>query len=160
MKVKLLVPAGELNKIVPKELTGEAEMNAARLATFSVLAVMKQRIFNDQGSTNADGNKLGKYSEGYLKTRAKKQHRTNGNINLVFSGETSRDFTLGIDEDGDAAIGFLQDPNGNKKNPNAAQKAAYLEDANGLDYGDIFEANDAEIDLWVDIFEDELFKSI
>lgn len=160
MKISLAVDPNQIDNIVPPELTGQAQKEAAQLATTSLLAVMKTRIFNDQGSTDASGNKLGKYNSSYLLTREKKENRTNGNINLVFTGETSREFTLGVNNNGDFSIGFVHDPNGQKNNPNASQKAEYLEAPDGLNYGDIFLASDEEIDLWMDIFEEELFDRI
>lgn len=160
MKISLAVDLNQLDNIVPLELTGQAQNHAAQLATTSLLAVMKTRIFNDSGSVDASGNKLGKYSNSYLLTREKKENRNNSNVNLVFTGETSREFTLGVNDNGDFSIGFVQDPNGQKKNPNASQKAEYLEDPEGLNYGDIFLSSDEEVDLWMDVFEDELFNSI
>lgn len=160
MKISLAINKEQLNNIVPIELKGRSQKEAARIATTSLLAIMKKRIFNDQGSVNASGTKLGEYSDSYLITREKKERRTNKNINLVFSGETSRELTLGVNEDENFSIGFIHEANGQKKNPNAAQKAEYLEDPEGLNYGDILLASDEEVDLWMEIFEHELFERI
>jgi hypothetical protein len=129
---------------------------AQRIAGLDTLVAVKTRIFNDNGGKGSEGKSFGTYNSKYKEFRAKKENRTNSEINLMFTGDLEAQFKLGVNN-GDYCLGFEAEPNGEKSNyPNASQKAEFMEKR----FGDIFEANDSEIQLFTDTFMYELDKQL
>jgi hypothetical protein len=125
---------------------------AQRTAGLSMLAKVKERVFNDGGGKNSESESFGSYNAKYKEVRAKKESRTNSNINLVFTGDLEAQFKFGVNN-GDYCLGFEAEPNGEKaKIPNAPQKSEFLEKK----YGKIFELTNSEEDLFNEIFLFEL----
>jgi hypothetical protein len=141
-----------MGEMLGSSIFGNYIDKAQRAAGLSMLAKVKERVFNMGGGKNSVNESFGSYNAKYKEVRAKKESRTNSNINLVYTGDLERDFKLGVNN-GDYCLGFEAEPNG-KENPNAAQKSEFLEDK----YGKIFELTTSESDLFNEIFLFELDK--
>jgi hypothetical protein len=129
---------------------------AQRIAGLSMLVKVKERVFNDGGGKSSKGQFFGAYNTKYKEIRAKKENRSNSNINLMFTGDLESQFKLGVNN-GDYCLGFEAEANGSKsKNPNAAQKTEFMEDR----FGDIFQLTDSESNEFSDIFFYELDKQL
>jgi hypothetical protein len=121
MKVKVTVSKKLNLSIFDKQLVDKA----TRIATSTVYAVQKQRIFEGKDINNSN---FGNYKNlSYLKYRAKKFNRNNSNINFTLSGEMSNEYIWGVNRKGKYSFGYQQRPNGNKQTPNGSQKAEYQE---------------------------------
>lgn len=127
---------------------------AQRIAGLDTLVAVKTRVFNNGGGKNSEGQSFGTYNTKYKEVRAKKESRTNSNINLMFTGDLEAQFKFGVNK-GDYCLGFEAEPNGTK-NPNASQKSEYLEER----YGDIFQLTEQESQLFTDTFLYELDKQL
>lgn len=138
---------GPLQRIV-QMASQEALDRAAREALTTVLAVQKQRIFTKSGGKNSAGVTFGKYNAKYEKRRQKKFKRSNRNINLVASSEMLTSYTLGPTKEG-WALGFQAKANGVSGNPNAAQKAEYMEER----FGNIFQMNSKEKKIFIETYK-------
>jgi len=149
----------QINSTLMGEMLGSSVLGnyidkAQRTAGLTMLVKVKERVFNNGGGKNSEGQSFGAYNSKYKEVRAKKESRTNANINLVFTGDLERDFKLGVNN-GDYCLGFEAEPNGGK-NPNASQKSEWLEER----YGDIFQLTDSESDLFTNVFLFELDKQL
>jgi len=127
---------------------------AQRIAGVSIFEKVQTRVFNNGGGKNSKGQSFGTYNKKYKEVRAKKENRTNSEINLVFTGDLQRDFKFGVNN-GDYCLGFEAEPNG-KNNPNASQKSEWLEER----YGDIFELTTSESNEYTETFLFELDKQL
>lgn len=67
---------------------------AAREVVLTVHEKVAERIFRQSGTRDINGAKIGRYSEGYRRTRRKKGLINTQNINLTFTGQMREDFTL------------------------------------------------------------------
>jgi len=129
---------------------------AQRIAGLTMLVKVKERVFNNGGGKNSKGEPFGTYNAKYKEVRAKKESRTNSEINLVFTGDLEAQFKFGVNN-GDYCLGFEAEANGEKaKIPNAPQKSEFLEKK----YGKMFELTNAEEDLFNTIFLTELDKQL
>jgi hypothetical protein len=124
MKVNVTVSNKIDISIFDKQLVDKA----TRIATSTIYAVQKQRIFGLNGGKDANNSNFGSYKNlSYLKYRAKKFNRNNSNINFTLSGEMSNEYIWGVNKKGNYSFGYQQKPNGNKQTPNGSQKAEYQE---------------------------------
>jgi hypothetical protein len=60
----------------------------------TVHAKVAERIFRQSGTSDINGARIGKYSQGYRRLRAKKGKINTQNINLTFTGQMKEDFTV------------------------------------------------------------------
>ena len=128
---------------------------AMRIASLSMLSIVKERVFSNAGGKNSEGKSFGTYNSKYKKYREIKERRTNSQINLMFTGDTEIQFKFGINN-GRYCLGFDALPNNDKKNPNASQKVEYMEGR----FGDIFSLTTEESNQFTEIFLYELDKLI
>jgi hypothetical protein len=128
---------------------------AIRIASLSMLSIVKQRVFNNAGGKNSQSKSFGTYNTKYKKVRELKERRTNSQINLMFTGDTEIQFKFGINN-GKYCLGFDALPNGDSKNPNASQKTEYMEGR----FGDIFALTQEESNQFTAIFLFELDRLI
>lgn len=150
-----------LNSTLMGEMLGSTVLGtyidkAQRIAGISMLVKVKTRVFNDGGGKDSQGKPFGTYSKKYKEYRDKKTTRTNSEINLMFTGDLDLQFKLGVNN-GDYCLGFEAEANGAKsKNPNASQKAEFMEDR----FGDIFQLTSEESNEFTEIFLYELDKQL
>ena len=150
-----------LNSTLMGEMLGSSILGtyidkAQRIAGFSMLVKVKERVFNDVGGKGSKSQSFGTYNPKYKEIRAKKENRSNSNINLMFTGDLEAQFKLGVNN-GDYCLGFEAEANGAKaKIPNAAQKTEFMEDR----FGDIFQLTDSESNDFTEIFLYELDKQL
>jgi hypothetical protein len=124
---------------------------ALRIASFSMLAVSHDRIFTN--GLNAKGTSFGNYNKEYQRQRLKKYNRANTKINLIATGELERGWIVGVVGTG-FGLGFQQTKNNSSKNPNAPQKAAYMDDL----FKDVFMLSKGEIRRFNKVFNYEYGK--
>ena len=143
-----------MGEMLGSSILGTYIDKAQRSAGLSMLVKVKERVFNDAGGKNSKGQSFGTYNPKYKEIRAKKENRSNSNINLMLTGDLEAQFKFGVNN-GDYCLGFEAEPNGTK-NPNASQKSEYLEER----YGDIFQMTSDESDEFTEIFLYELDKQL
>ena len=143
-----------MGEMLGSSILGTYIDKAQRSAGLSMLVKVKERVFNDAGGKSSKGQSFGTYNSKYKEVRAKKESRTNSNINLMFTGDLEAQFKFGV-SNGEYCLGFEAEPNGTK-NPNASQKSEYLEER----YGDIFQMTSDESDEFTEIFLYELDKQL
>lgn len=115
-----------------------------RMALSSTLAVQKDRIFSK--GQNESGGRIGTYSKVYGEYKSKKG-KNPGYVNFRDTDQMMGDYGVVIQGD-QYALGF--------QNPTNAAKAGFLSDR----YGDVFHANDNEVDVSLNVLVDELNKSL
>lgn len=151
----------QLNSTLMGEMLGSSILGtyidkAQRIAGLSMLVKVKERVFNDGGGKNSESEPFGTYNSKYKEVRAKKESRTNSQINLMFTGDLEAQFKFGVNK-GDYCLGFEVEPNGEKaKIPNAPQKAEFMEKK----YGKMFELTQSEEGEFTEIFLYELDKQL
>lgn len=167
-----------LNSTLMGEMLGSSILGtyidkAQRSAGISMLVKVKERVFNESGGKNSEGDDFGQYDAQYLRARlglvkhrigprkltplmGNEGKRTNTNINLMLTGDLEAQFKFGV-SNGDYCLGFEAGPNGAKaKIPNAAQKAEFMEKL----FDDIFQLTDSESNEFTEIFLYELDKQL
>ena len=76
-------------------------------------AHMQARIFNE--GRNSQGNRIGEYSEGYQRTRRKKNYPTSNKVILQATGPLLNDYSLIQVSNAEYGIGFKNSQNGLKR---------------------------------------------
>jgi hypothetical protein len=145
-----------MGEMLGSSILGTYIDKAQRSAGLSMLVKVKERVFNDAGGKNSKGQSFGTYNPKYKEIRAKKENRSNSNINLMLTGDLEAQFKFGVNNI-DYCLGFEAEANGAKsKIPNGAQKSEFMEDR----FGDIFQLTDSEADEFTEIFLYELDKQL
>lgn len=162
-----------MGEMLGSSILGTYIDKAQRSAGLSMLVKVKERVFNDGGGKNSNGDEFGLYDPQYLRARlglvkhrigprkltsmmGNEGKRTNKNINLMLTGDLEAQFKFGV-SNGEYCLGFEADPNGAKsKIPNAAQKAEFMEKL----FDDIFQMTSDEADEFTEIFLYELDKHL
>ncbi len=134
----------KINRLIKKDL---ALKTAAQVTTQQMAA----RIFPNAGSKDKNNRQLGVYTPGYMKQR-KKVNRSNKKINLQFTGQMAKDWSLLILKKGNKTIygsGFKNDKN--------AEKADWVEGTYGTT---IFEPTKKEIQIFNKVYKRKLSETL
>lgn len=132
-------PAADLRRLVSSRTVEEAVLT-------SLLGRVSDRIFT-QGK-DAKNTRIGTYSEGYQKTRAKKGIVGGSNVILQFTQQMRNDFSV-IVENANFGLGFTNSHN--------ADKSRWVESTYGKE---IFALTNEEQKLMVKLWEQEIQKRL
>ena len=103
-----------------------------RTITQGLYGQMSLRIFDEEGTTLANGSVIGAYNPKYYKRRVKELGRTNRNVNLMATDQMHSAFNWSALSDGSYGIGFA--------NKLASDKSKWNEER----FGDIFSLTASE----------------
>jgi hypothetical protein len=135
----------DLLKIVERVNKAIRSDKSKRTALTTTLAINKQRIFVN--GLDANGSKIGTYSKKYGEYKSK-LGRNPGYVNLTNTGQMFADYGLIVNGD-TYGFGFQNDFNFNK--------SQWAQDKYEKE---IFELSDKELDVFVDVYLEELNKEM
>lgn len=139
-----MVAANKLKGLI-KKLDILAKTDKIERRVFqTMLGVTSERIFSK--GLDANNSEIGKYSKGYIKTRAKNNLGTSSKVILQFKGTMVNDFSLIVDGN-TYGLGF--------KNTLNADKSRWVEDTYDKE---IFKHTQEEEQLVNDLFVQEVKK--
>lgn len=133
----------ELLKIADRIDKAIRSDKSKRTALTTTLAIHKQRIFVN--GLDSNGSKIGTYSKKYGEYKSK-LGRNPGYVNLVNTGQMQSDYGLIVNGD-TYGFGFQNTENSNK--------SEWVQETYKKE---IFELSDSELDIYMDVYLDELNK--
>lgn len=135
----------DLLKIVDRVNKAIRSDKSKRIALTTTLAINKQRIFVN--GLDANGAKIGTYSKKYGEYKSK-LGRNPGYVNLTNTGQMFSDYNLIVNGD-TYGFGFHNQENANK--------SGWMSEKYDKD---IFELSDKELDVFAEVYIEELNKDI